>query len=257
MNIFRNTFTINMAGFYIKIKSISPRTCILCMNYLCDEDVIPDIQVEITEDDILLECSGKIGNSSKLISAENFAVYRKIVESLLDYSFLLMHGAVVAVGNSAYMFSAPSGTGKTTHIRKWLHNIEDSIVVNGDKPLIKIEEKEIIACGTPWAGYEHMNTNVMVPLKAIAFLERSENNDMQELSFSQAYPYLIQQTHIPSDPQKARKTLELLSQLCGKLKFYKFRCNNFKNDCFEVAYNTLVGGGGAEADPRLLMSSDN
>ena len=252
MDIMRNTFTIYMAGFYIKIKSISPRTCILCMNYLCDEVMVPDIQVEITEEDVLLECSTTIGGRNNLVSAENTAVYRKIVESLLDYSYLLMHGAVVSVKNNAFMFSAPSGTGKTTHIRKWLKYIEDSIVVNGDKPLIRVGDKDIIACGTPWSGNEHLNTNIMVPLKAIAFLERSETNNIQEISFSQAYPYIIQQTHIPDDSQKARQTLDLISKLFGKLKFYRFRCNNYKDDCLKVAYDALV-----ESDKRLKGEFEN
>ena len=50
-----------------------------------------------------------------------------------------MHGAVIRYKGKAYLFTAPSGTGKTTHIRQWLKKAEGTFVVNGDKPLIKVE----------------------------------------------------------------------------------------------------------------------
>lgn len=240
MSIMRNHFTVGLAGYLIEVDSISPRACILCMDYLMEGN--PDCRVKITEEDVRRELLDSVGISSNAISLENAAVYRKITEKLLAYGVILMHGAVIGIGDSAYMFSAPSGTGKTTHIRLWLRNINDSYVINGDKPLIKIESDRIIACGTPWSGNENMNTNTMKPLKAIVFLERSDSNYIEELSFPKAYPYLLRQTYLPNNPEKAKKVLELLSQIYKKTTFWRFHCNNFKEDCFRTAYNALIEG---------------
>ena len=153
-----------------------------------------------------------------------------------------MHGAVIALDDqTSFMFTAKSGTGKTTHIRKWLENAPGAFVVNGDKPLIKIADTEAIAYGTPWCGKEHLNTNIGVPLRAIVLMERSEDNAIEEITFSQAFPTLLQQTYRPADADKMRKTLSLLSALNGKMKFYRFRFNNLKPDAFRVSYEALTG----------------
>ncbi len=122
-----------------------------------------------------------------------------------------------------------------------MKNLKSSFVMNGDKPLIKIEKNQLIACGTPWAGDERLNKNVMMPLRSMVFMEQSDKNQLHEISFYQAYPRLIQQTYIPRDSIKAKKALTLISQMYEKTKFWSFHCNNFADDCFEKSYTALVG----------------
>ena len=236
--ILQNEFAIKLAGVNIQVNTISPRTCILCRHYLTEEKT--DITITVTEEEVEHEYRMNNNPERKAIFLETIVAYRKIVESLLPYHVFLMHGAVIARNNEAYMFTAPSGTGKTTHIRQWLKKAEGTFVVNGDKPLIKVENGIVYACGSPWSGNEHMNTNTMVPLKAIVFLERNEDNHIREVSFAEAYTDLLRQTHLPKNPEKAKETLNLLAQLSGKVKLYRFQCNNFKEDSFETTYNTLV-----------------
>ena len=239
MSIIQNCFTMRMAEFVIEVDSISPRTCVLCLDYLDYGE--PDFKIKISDEDIKSEqMLASEANKTNEIVLENTAVYRKITDKLLEYKYVLMHGAVIAVGEYCYMFSAPSGTGKTTHIRLWLQNVKDSYVINGDKPLIKVEEDRLVASGTPWAGKEHMSTNTMKPLKSIVLLERSDNNFIEKISFQQAFPYLVQHTHLPHDSEKAKKVLDLLMQFYEKVTFWRFYCNNFKEDCFRTAYSTLV-----------------
>ena len=234
-------FTIKTAGLTIAIETLSPGTYGYCIRYLSEGS--PDICVSITEEDIQREIQDS-KNRSEVINnqyLETIAVYRKIAEKALCFDTILMHGSVIAVDGRAYMFSAPSGTGKTTHIRKWLEKDSTAFVVNGDKPLIRITDTEAIACGTPWCGKERMGTNTMVPLRGIAFMERSEDNSIEEISFKQAIPFLIQQIHCPKDSNLMMQTLSLLDKLKGKVRFFRFRCNNFKEDCFRVSHDGLCG----------------
>jgi hypothetical protein len=172
------------------------------------------------------------------------AVLRKVSEGLINYGAFLMHGAVICVSGQAYLFAAKSGTGKTTHIMKWLENLPDAFVVNGDKPFIltKDDGTPPLACGSPWAGKENLYTNAMVPLKSIILLERAEENHIEQISFAQAFPTLLQQVYRPEDEEKMRKTLRLMQRLNPAVSFWRFQCNNFKDDCFDVAYNALVKG---------------
>lgn len=234
----RKHFTVGFAGLTIEIETVSSCVCVLCRNYL--KEGKPDFKVQVTQDDVEREC--KLSGQKHLdkSSAELGAVYRKIAEAVLDYDMLLMHGAVIALDDAAYMFSASSGTGKTTHIRLWLNKMDNAYVVNGDKPLVQISDDNVLVCGTPWSGSEHLNTNVIKPLKAIVLLERSDNNYIEEISFSQAYPKVLEQTYIPREAEKARKALSLLLSMQGKVSFYRFHCNNYKDDCFEVAYKAIT-----------------
>lgn len=240
MKMLQTNFVVEFAGLTIEVETVSPSACILCYDYLSNGK--PDFKVSINEEDIRYEQleNAKCGRNNTDVYSQTIAVYRKIVEKTLEYDMILLHGAVIAVGGEAYLFTAPSGVGKTTHIKQWLANLSEAFVVNGDKPLIKITDMNAIACGTPWCGNEHLGTNTMVPLKAIVILERSEDNSMEEISFLQAYKYLIQETYLPEDISKAKTTLKLLKKLEGKVSFWYFRCNNFKDDCFKTAYDTLV-----------------
>ena len=171
---------------------------------------------------------------------ESKIIQQKIADNLPLFDSMVMHGSVIALNNQGHMFTAPSGVGKTTRTRIWLDMYPSSLVVNGDKPIIKITETQAIACGTPWCGKEGWNTNIMVPLKTIFLLERAneeEESSVEEVSISKAFPILLQQTHLPKDLDLMKKTLYLLKSLEGKVKIYKFRSSPTK-ESVKLAFET-------------------
>jgi len=168
-------------------------------------------------------------------SLETLVVCRKLSEALLDEGFLLFHGAAIAAGGKCYLFMAQSGTGKTTHIRKWLKLHPDTFVVNGDKPLIDIPKR--LVYGTPWCGKEGMQTNTSVPLGGLIWLKRGEENSIEPLSFSQMLPCLMRQCHIPANATV--KVVRLLGQL-QNVPCWVLKCN-MDDEAGEVSYNALVG----------------
>jgi hypothetical protein len=197
---------------------------------------------------------------------ETLAVYRKIAVGMLQYDTLLMHGAVVGIKNGvadsaenlsrgiegderdtlqdaegkAVLFTAQSGVGKTTHLRLWLDQIPGSFVVNGDKPLLRFQNGKWDACGTPWAGKEGMQTNVTMPLAAICFLERGNQNTIERVSFMEYYPLLFQQVYRSSEPEYMTKTMELLMKIGENMPLYRLRCTMDKEAAW-VAYEGIFG----------------
>ena len=112
--------------------------------------------------------------------------------------------------------------------------------MSGDKPLIKIEENEVLACGTPWSGKEGLNTNIMVPLRAVFLLERAdegEKSSIKEVSLGEAFPFVLQQVYRPVEPELMRKTILLLKIMAGRVKFYKFRSAR-THEAVKLAYET-------------------
>lgn len=235
---------IKVADTVIGINTLFNRSYEMCSGFITDETPVftvqcsyedLDLEKEIFESEYRIKAPGDI-------QLEVFSLLHKIADQLIDYNTILFHGATIALNNNAFIFTAPSGTGKTTHIMKWLSNVTDTIVINGDKPFIKFPEGKstAVACGSPWAGKENMYSNITAPLKAIIFIERNEYNHIERISFADAFPTLLLQTYYPNDTQKKIKILKLLQKLNSSVSFWRFQCNNFREDCFDVAYNALV-----------------
>lgn len=157
---------------------------------------------------------------------ETLAVLRRIAERMPLYETILIHGSCIAVDGFGYLFSAKSGTGKSTHTRLWREYLGDrAVMINDDKPMIRLTGEGPVACGTPWDGKHHLSTNMSVPLKGICFLERGETNTIRRISSSAAYPALLQNVYLPMDREAAVRTLDLAGRLSGSAGFWRLSCN--------------------------------
>ena len=235
-------FSIRIADISIQIQSKYDGVYYTCKEYLADDHQRPDIQIGI-DDNMLMDELRRIQQYNigfhSLKATESLLVHRLIAESLPDYNAFLLHGATVAVDNKAYLFTAKSGTGKTTHIYKWLENVDNSYVVNGDKTVLVLRNNIVYACGTPWCGKENLGTNVMVPLKKIVIMERSDQNHVEPMTFRDIFPSLLEQTFQPTDPLIMKKTLNLMSQVGKIVSFHKYYFNNFRDDAFQVSFSAI------------------
>lgn len=237
-------FKIRLAEINIAVNSIHEEVYRLCRDYLTDGT--PDFSVSPASADIAAE---RVKNIREAETEgippvdypdpylETLAVYRKIADRMPAYNTLLLHGAVIAVQDKAWLFTAASGTGKTTHIRLWLSEIAGSYVVNGDKPLIRIGEN-VTVYGTPWAGKEGMQRNTGVRLCGIVLLERGEENRITRISLPQALPMLIQQSYRPNEKHGVEQTLALIGTLGRRIPLYRLQCNMHPEAAW-TAYRTL------------------
>lgn len=169
---------------------------------------------------------------------ETLAVYRQIAAALPERKGCVFHGAVCARNGAGYLFTAKSGTGKTTHVERWLRVYPDTVVINGDKPILRERDGVIYAYGTPWAGKEGWNTNTCVPLKAICILERSADNHIERLAVKDASMMILQQIYRPSTPQGMRNTLQMVDRLCSCTELYRLGCN-MENEAANVAFEGM------------------
>ena len=157
---------------------------------------------------------------------ESLAVYRKIAERLPSFDTILMHGSCIAVDGEGYLFTAKSGTGKSTHARLWREAFGDRVwMINDDKPMLRIEETGVMVYGTPWDGKHHLSRNASVPLKAIVNLTRDESNHIGPMSRADAFPVLMKQCYGSRNPATMARIMELEKQLLGAVDFYTLGCN--------------------------------
>lgn len=212
-----------------------------CRGYIIKEPAPePDYIISITKEAIVSQCKTKENDGDSLLSG--FLVLKELAKLLLlDERTLCFHGSVVAYNNSAFMFAAPSGTGKTTHSLLWTENLPDAYILNGDKPFVSTGSK-IVAWGSPWCGSEHYNRNEGVELKAICFLERADKNRIIEFSWENAFPMLTKHTGDPDPLDFHTKIwiMEGLNRLRGRVKFYRYEMNNLEEkEAFHTTYDVL------------------
>ena len=170
---------------------------------------------------------------------ETLAVYRKLAAALLPDNILLFHGSCVCVDGEGYLFTAKSGTGKSTHTRLWREMLGSrAVMVNDDKPLLKIQENGVTVFGTPWDGKHHLSTNIAVPLKSICILEQGKQNEIHRITPQEAYPMLLQQTYKPEDARLMYKTLQLLDSLKDSVRLYRLRCNQ-ELEAAEISFKSM------------------
>lgn len=233
-------FIVKLADKYIEINSIHDELKSFLKDYLVSSNVATDFSISLTTEDILREQEATSDNPFSLTYLETLALLRKLAEKMPSYQRMLIHGASISYGEQAYLFTAPSGTGKSTHIRLWKKFLGDDVkIVNGDKPFVSLECEPIIY-GSPWAGKENWHKNRKMPLKAICFVQRGVENSIKKIDACDCLPLLFKQIYLPSDTTAAGLTLELIDVLLKKVSLYVLTCD-MSEDAVRCSFETLTG----------------
>ncbi len=225
-------FTIKLADKVIFINSNFETTKKYCKDYLFNGK--PDFFVSIDEKDIDFEI--KLNKSSPMV-AELMALYRKICFHMADYETFMFHGSAWLYNENGYIFTAPSGTGKSTHGEKW-QRLFGAEAINDDKPLLSLREKPTV-WGTPWMGKHKRGKNISCPIKAICLIEQSETNRIERLSPKDGLDVILKQSHIPSDANSTAKILSLAIELSKSVSVYKLFCN-IDDDAAFVSFGEMT-----------------
>ena len=232
-------FIVGLADKYIEINSVYDELRNFFKDYLVT-DVTPDFSVSLSQEDILAEQEAASVNQFLPTYLETLALLRKLAEILPSHSRILMHGASISYNEHAYLFTAPSGTGKSTHIRLWKKYLGDDVkIVNGDKPFISLEDDPMIY-GSPWAGKENWHRNCKMPLKGICFVQRGTTNSIRRIEASDCLSLLFKQVYLPADTLAAGLTLELVDMLIKKVPLYVLTCD-MSEDAVRCSFEALTG----------------
>jgi len=237
-----------IADKLIEVNSLYDEVHDYCKDYIAEG--VPDFSVETCEEDIEYEREKSkreaVFEGRKVYEysdgyLEEIAVYRKIAEKMPYYDTILFHGSVISVDGQGFLFTAKSGTGKSTHTRLWRKVFGDrAVMVNDDKPLMKVREDTVTVFGTPYNGKHRIGNNISVKLKGLCILERAEQNSICRVGKHDVYSMLLQQVYRPSDSESMRKTLGLVDRLAEITPLYRLGCN-ISEEAVEVAYNGMKG----------------
>ncbi|MEG1535578.1 MAG: hypothetical protein RR416_01250 [Clostridia bacterium] len=183
-----------------------------------------------------VECSNDYSKVSILIarSDDPFRPDKMVEYMMLGQYFydmltlndgLMLHGSAIAVNGSGVVFTAPCGTGKSTHSRLWQETFgKEVVVVNDDKPAI-IFGDIIKVAGTPFCGKEGINANVTAPLKAIVYLKQAKTNSMRQVSGKEALFCLYEQIQMNViDKRLIPLCAQKLTQILASVPVFVLEC---------------------------------
>lgn len=144
---------------------------------------------------------------------------------LLNFNGSFLHSSAVVLDGKAYLFSAPSGTGKSTHTEKWCR-LFGARYLNDDKPAFRLVDGVWMAYGTPWSGKHDLSSNEGVPVGGVAVLRRGEENTITPLQPAQALPWIMSQSSYRLQKEDMQKQLALLDRFLRQVPIWQLSCRN-------------------------------
>lgn len=243
-------FTMRVAGLYVRVHPLHAQVGALCRDYTVaevDSSSPVDLDIRITQGAIDAErAMATEGNDWSDAYLETLAVLRAIANELPARRRMLVHGAALEYDGRCYLFMAPSGTGKSTHLRLWRQCLGDAArVVNGDKPFLCIpqaSQEAPLVYGTPWAGKEGWQCNTSAPLAGIVLLFRSEPgaSRIHRVQAASCIDRIVRQMYVPASPMAAADSLDLFDAVLQRVPVFELACD-ISTGAVRVSFEALTG----------------
>ena len=232
---------MEVAGLATCVQPMFFSTREYCRPYLTERQ--PEFFVEVTGDDLVRQQAAldqeadEEGLRRRKFTdpfLERTVIQEKIAEKLLERNTLLLHGSTVAVDGQAYLFTAPCGTGKSTHTRLWREQFGNrAVMVNDDKVFLQLRREGVWAYGSPWTGKHGIGNNISAPLKGICFLQRGTENRVQRAMPEKWLAELSHQSFLPDG-----RYFSLVEQLAQRVPLWEMSCTK-DPQAATIAYETM------------------
>ena len=159
---------------------------------------------------------------------------------LLKFGGFLLHSSTISYDGKAYIFTADSGTGKSTHTSLWQKYVNGVEMINDDKPAIKLIDGNFYAIGTPWSGKTDQNADVSVPVGGVVLLHRGTENKVRPATPLETIPFLMRQTQLPSRPENVDILTDLLDKFIRQTPIFVLECD-MTEDAVKTSFEALTG----------------
>ncbi len=229
-----------IAELPIRIDPVTPQTAKRLQPYLCQsEDYEFDASSSAAEIDAYI---AKSRTPCLPYLAEDVLVLTKISRAVLGgYNGCFFHSSCLELDGEGYLFTALSGTGKSTHTANWRKYFGDRVtMINDDKPIIRKIHDKYYVCSTPWMGKSDIGCNMISPIKAIYVLKRGDENTASLTTPSKQIRQLMEATLLPDSRESMVRLLTLFDDLFLHVKLIELYCTP-DADSARVAYEAAQG----------------
>ena len=216
-----------IAEMNIAVKARYEETYRYMSDFLTDSEEY-ELLIEPTDEMIRYEAElGEEihGEAGSPYICEAVAILRVICDYIIDKGGFFLHCSCLKHKGEAIIFTAPSGTGKSTHAALWRKHFGDEVtMINDDKPLVREKDGRFVIYGTPWNGKHGIGANTSAPVRAIVFLSQAPENTAKPINPIESIPLLLQQTVLPSDKAALSKLLDMLGRMVETTLMYRLGC---------------------------------
>ena len=148
----------------------------------------------------------------------------QIPHLLAVHQGILLHASFIEHNGKAILFTAPSGTGKSTQAQLWCDHAGAELV-NGDRAAVRIVDGRVMACGTPYAGSSHVRRNVKLPLAGIVYLSQAPENSIRRLRGVRAFRAVWEGCTVHTwDRDDMTMTMDTVSRIIGAVPVWHLAC---------------------------------
>lgn len=166
--------------------------------------------------------------------------YMAFENPLLYYQAFILHSSFISWQNNGILFTAPSGTGKSTQADLW-KKYEDADIYNGDRTIIRKIDGKYYGFGSPYAGSSGIYRNEAAPIKAIVVIEQGPDNVIRRLHGREAFLPLFRETLMNTwNKEYMEKMTDLLMDAACQIPVYHLSCrpdqdavNTVKNEILQ------------------------
>jgi len=113
-----------------------------------------------------------------------------LVNALAQQRGVLLHASLVDDGGRGWLFTGQSGAGKSTMAALW-ERVGTTGIYSDDRVVVRRENGQFWAYGTPWHGTGHYAAPNRVPLSGIFVLRHADQNACAPLSSISAVSQLF------------------------------------------------------------------
>lgn len=228
----------NIADCSVTMNCTTPFMLRQCGRYEVQGEATPDLDLCLTQEQ-RQEGAGQ-GWPPELV--EYNYTFAQFLQQILEQGGLCFHASAVAVEGEAVLFSADSGTGKSTQARLWQQYLSQQhqvVRINDDKPVLRVGQDEVWAYGSPWSGKHVIHTNAKAPVKALVFLQQAAGNRIRALTPQEAFELVFPQVFcVKTDARQRICVLQLLDGILRRVPVYHLSCN-ISQEAVRPAYQTI------------------
>lgn len=177
-------------------------------------------------------------NDTDFLKKIEIEYYLALEYPFLYYHAFWLHASLVKWKGNGIVFSAPSGTGKSTQADLW-RKYMGAEILNGDRTLLRCHEGQWRGHGSIYAGSSQIYSNASTKVHMVILLEQGEENTLIRLKPAEAFPEIYSGILAnPWDEEFTNAVIDEITNLLTSVPVYRFRCRP-DQDAVEVVRKEL------------------
>lgn len=153
---------------------------------------------------------------------------------IIEKGAFILHSSHVSTDKGSILFTAASGTGKSTQADFW-RQARGTETVNEDRTIVKRADNGYLACGCWATGSGDICANVTSKIRGIVMLKQADGNRVRVPRPSEILRHIVPQcTFNENDINSCIGVIDLVADMIGKIPVIELGCVNDVSSVYEL-----------------------